>query len=48
MALVQGAGAAPDFSIDGRADHTRVQLLGFGRNIYTARIDPGIDQASEL
>jgi len=48
MALVQGAGAAPDFSIDGRADHTRVQLLGFGRNIYTARINPGIDQASVL
>jgi hypothetical protein len=21
------------------------QLLGFGRNIYTARINPGIDQA---
>ncbi|RLN18511.1 protein LURP-one-related 15-like [Panicum miliaceum] len=25
-----------------------VQLLGFGRNIYTARINPGIDQAFVL
>ncbi|PUZ36384.1 hypothetical protein GQ55_9G033600 [Panicum hallii var. hallii] len=47
---------APEFAIwgsyhDGACTITRrntVQLLGFGRNVYTARINPGVDQAFVL